>query len=321
MEKRKKESYRKEILEKYQLEKEGELSPYFYEPTPALIKEACIVLFDKRESKEDIKILRSFFRPEGEENILSSLEKIDIDKFRPIVKFLKEGKTTPKGPSLELASWLVDFKPRPFLKYVQWNSREEEREVIVDDNISKNQNPEVLDFEEKKEAKVEDRLKEIERKKEEEEEKKKKKRKLIITISIIIAFGAILMTTPFLKNLIFNHSTPIISKECMTWADSNYVIVPCELGPFSKEGNVVKPINRLELKNMRKVEVYAAYRFFSEDGKPLIWYYKNKEDEYEYFTAPGLHPTTGETLRKITPYIIQKYVPMHSNKKESFLPE
>lgn len=301
MEKRNKESYRKEILEKYQLEKEGDLSPYFFEPSPALIKEACIVLFDKRESKEDIKILRSFFKPQGEENILSSIEKIDIDKFRPIVTFLKGGKTTPKGSSLELASWLVDFEPRPFINYIHWGSNKKKKKVIVDYSIP---NSEDLDFEEV------------------EKEKKKKKRRWIITISISIALGAILMITPLLKELIYKHPTPtIIPKECMTWLDSAYIAVSCDLGPFSKIGNAVKPINRMELKNMRKVEVNAAFRFFSEDGKPLVWYYKNKDDEIEYFTAPGLHPTSGETLRKITPYIIQTYVQMHSNKKESFVPE
>lgn len=318
MEKRRKESYRKEILEKYQLEKEGELSPYFFEPTPGLIKEACIALIEKRRTDEDIKILRSFFKTKGEENILSSIEKIDIDKFRPIVKFLKEGSTTPKGPSLELASWLVGFEPRPFIKYIQWRGKEKKRKELVDDSIPNKQNSEDLDFEEKKQVKEKERLEEIDR----EKVKKKKKRRWVLIISISIAFGAIIMTTPLIKELIFKPSTSIIkSEECITWVDSAYIQVSCDLGPFSKDGNPVKPMNRMELKNMRKVEVNAAYRFFSEDGKPLIWYYKNKDDEHEYFTAPGLHPTTGETLRKITPHIIQTYVPMHIDKKQSFVPE
>jgi len=73
------------------------------------------------------------------------------------------------------------------------------------------------------------------------------------------------------------------------------------------------------LKNFKRVEVTAAYDFFTEDHKPLVWYYKNKDDEIEYFTSPGLHPITGETLRKITTYIIQTYVPIHSIKEDSFL--
>ena len=54
-------------------------------------------------------------------------------------------------------------------------------------------------------------------------------------------------------------------------------------------------------------------------NKPLIWYAKNKEGEIECFTNPGLHPITGKTLDEITPYIIQKYVPIHSNNNDSFV--
>ncbi|WP_282160697.1 hypothetical protein [Ulvibacterium marinum] len=153
-----------------------------------------------------------------------------------------------------------------------------------------------------------------------------------------VAFGAILATILTLRNQVFpsyddsssnienkdgfikkNIDKQLIDKNCMTWSDSLYVRISCDTGPFSKYGTDVKPLNQMELKNMRKVEVDAAYPFFSEDGKPLIWYYRNKDSEHEFFTAPGLHPVNGETLRKITPYIIQTYVPIHSKKENSFI--
>lgn len=199
------------------------------------------------------------------------------------------------------------------------------------------------------------RLEEIERKKEEEERKKqeeikkRKRKKLVITISI--AFGAILTITQIFKNQIFpgdlslpsNNETienPVNSNKktidnpinsnidaqlaintCMTWADSLFIKVACDEGPLSKFGTKVEPMIVAEFKNMRKVKVDLAYQFFTDTGKPLIWYHKNENNEHEYFTAPGLHPVDEETLRKITPYIIQTYVPMHLNKKESFAPE
>ncbi len=164
-----------------------------------------------------------------------------------------------------------------------------------------------------------------------DEPPKRFKWRLIITISF--AFGAILATAFIFKNQIFlnendsnkNNKTtdnPInqdIANKCMTWADSLYVIVSCDTGPRSKYGTQVKPLNRMELKNFKKVEVNAAYPFFAEDGKPLIWYYKNKDNEHEYYTAPGLHPATGETLRKITPYIIQTYVPFHNDDEQTLI--
>ncbi len=153
-------------------------------------------------------------------------------------------------------------------------------------------------------------------------EKDKKKRRWIITISISVVFAIIFVNTPVVKDLIFKSSKPIIKTEgCMTWADSLYVAVSCDEAPLSKYGTDVKPLDQMEMKNMKKVEVDAAYEFFFEGDteKPLIWYYKTKEGEIEYFTAPGLHPVNDKTLRKITKGIIEKYVPIHKNREDSFV--
>ncbi len=161
--------------------------------------------------------------------------------------------------------------------------------------------------------------------------RRQKRRRLIITVGI--AFGVMLATTIIFKNQIFNpdrdsssNSTtienpvnPNTDSRCMTWADSLYISVPCDEGPYSKYGTQVKPLDRMELKNMKKVEVRAGYPFFTEEGKPRIWYYRNKNNEFEYFTAPGFHPVNEETLRKITEGVIDKYVPTHLDNKDSFL--
>lgn len=155
---------------------------------------------------------------------------------------------------------------------------------------------------------------EVERKKLKEEESHRR----IITISISIAFGMALIIFGVQKWYPGHKVVNPQRDKCMTWADSLYVAVSCDTGPSSKYGTDVKPLDPNELQNMRKVEVNAAYQFFSEDGKPLIWYYKNEGNEHEYFTAPGYHPVTHETLKKITPYIIQTYVPIHNTKLNSF---
>lgn len=143
-------------------------------------------------------------------------------------------------------------------------------------------------------------------------------KKISITISIV--FGIVLMFFGIQKWTASPQGNNSEGDNCMTWADSLYVAVSCDSGPFSKYGTKVEPINPFKLEKFKKVEVNAAYLFFSEEtNNPLIWYFKNKDDEFEYYTAPGLHPTTGETLRKITPYIIQTYVPMHTDQKSSFV--
>lgn len=108
-------------------------------------------------------------------------------------------------------------------------------------------------------------------------------------------------------------------ESCMTWADSLYIPISCETGPYSKKGTLVVPMDKIKMKKFKKVEVNILTDFFNEDGTPKIWYYKNKEGEIEYFTAPGLHPVTGKTLDEITEYIIDKYVPIHNIKADSYL--
>lgn len=39
-----------------------------------------------------------------------------------------------------------------------------------------------------------------------------------------------------------------------------------------------------------------------------LWYGKNNSGEIEYFTALDKHPKTGKTLKKITDYMIRKYI-------------
>lgn len=110
--------------------------------------------------------------------------------------------------------------------------------------------------------------------------------------------------------------------DCMTWADSLYIPVSCDTGPMSENGIPILPLDKVKMKNFKKVEVDMATRFFSEStGKPLIWYYTKNEDETEYYTAPGLHPITGMTLKAITEHIIMTRVPMHKVRKESYFEE
>ena len=137
---------------------------------------------------------------------------------------------------------------------------------------------------------------------------------ILVVVSLVLA---IVMGIRYGNNT--NPTGEKAENQCMAWADSLYVEVPCTSKPYSSFGTKVEPMDITKLKHFKKVEVNMATQFFSEDDKPLLWYHKNKEGEIEYFTAPGLHPTNDKTLRKITPYIIQTYVPVHSYKKESFL--
>ncbi|MET1258131.1 hypothetical protein ABV409_02260 [Flagellimonas sp. DF-77] len=295
-------SYQEAVLEKYKREKGGQMRGYLAEPTRSQIRDACVYLFHKRNEKGDEYILNRFFEFKNEDNKLWEVQNFGEGKFRAIENFLKGEAKNTSIKNINLISWLIDFKPRPYEEYLKSDVTvlEEPKESEPDDSGIANGGKTT-----------------------------QKKRKLIITISI--AFGAVLMTRLLLDPLIpgDNHSQPnrndtTISDNpsgstskgeelnCITWADTVYVMVSCN-SSISKYGNPIEPIDKKKLESMKKVKVTAASNFFADNGKPLIWYHKNSNGEIEYYTAPGLHPLNGRTLKKITPYIIEKYVPLYSD--------
>lgn len=144
---------------------------------------------------------------------------------------------------------------------------------------------------------------------------KKGNNRLWIFAGCLIAIVAIIVLWQSRKNISADNN-------CMTWADSIYVPVSCDTGPLSTYGTPIVPINPIKLKNFKKVEVDMATQFFSEQtGQPLIWYYTKSKDETEYYTAPGLHPISGKTLKAITEHIIMTRVPTHTFQEDSFLKE
>ncbi|WP_419213634.1 hypothetical protein ACNR9Q_05605 [Maribacter sp. X9] len=317
MERKTSDSYQKEVLEQYKLNKGGELSTYLLNPTPRLIKQACILLLNKRTSPDDRNTLNCFFQFKEDENRLREVKGFENDRFKPIVNFLKGRTKNTSEENIELISWLIDFNPRPLRQYLKSynpiseldHTKPESFDELKNSDISK---PNKSQFERNLIKRKLDKTK--------NNEEKKKKRSRILTISIIVTFGMTILILGRQKWNSNRQNRIIKETECMTWSDSLYVAISCNEYPLSKHGTQVKPLDPMELKNMRKVEVNASYQFFNEEGKPMIWYYKNKEGEIEYFTAPGLHPRNGETLRKITPYIIETYVPNHMDRKNSFVP-
>jgi hypothetical protein len=85
------------------------------QPTPANLKKECLAVFEERYLKKDEKALREFFGPVGEKSTrLESIDNHDINKFKPLVKFLKKPTGSPGHKNIEILAWLIDFEPRPF---------------------------------------------------------------------------------------------------------------------------------------------------------------------------------------------------------------
>jgi len=136
---------------------------------------------------------------------------------------------------------------------------------------------------------------------------------------IVIIIISILSITLLYKNYNTNSTTVDNSNKCMVWKETRYVKISCNDKVDQKSGITVIPMDKNLMKSMRKVVLKRSSIIFYNDGKPKYWYCQMTPNTVEFFTAPGLHPTNRKTLKKISKYIFNKYVPIHINDKNSFV--
>jgi hypothetical protein len=92
----------------------------------------------------------------------------------------------------------------------------------------------------------------------------------------------------------------------MIWNNNQYVEVSFDVEKYGLSNLKLYKYERI--KNFKEVKPDCNYTFFKLDGSENLWYQKSTDGELEFFTSFGLHPETGKTLKKITPYMIRKYI-------------
>ena len=130
--------YNKAVLEAYQKKKaENRLPPSLKFPTPKTLRELCELVCMERYEERDEMTLKTFFRQgANKETFLQAMAKFDVDKFKPLIKYLNGGINKTDLKNIELLAWLIDFERRPFQFGVDYSLREpvpkvEESEELV----------------------------------------------------------------------------------------------------------------------------------------------------------------------------------------------
>ncbi|ASE62044.1 hypothetical protein CEQ15_11350 [Chryseobacterium indologenes] len=108
--------YREAVREHYlQLVESGNISPKLIKCSPARLKYECMDLF-KNENLNilDYRTIKDFLNISFREVLYyKDLSEVPVSKFRPISNFLR-GVKNPNESTLEMAAFLIDFRPRPF---------------------------------------------------------------------------------------------------------------------------------------------------------------------------------------------------------------
>lgn len=124
--------YKKAVISDYHYRKEkGLLSPVLTHPTPAQLRDECLLILNGCSQKKDEKIIKDFFNEGNDSNDYSaSIRRFDADKLRPLVKFLKKQIEDTGDRNIELLAWLIDFEPRPYRYGTDYSIRDNNGEEV-----------------------------------------------------------------------------------------------------------------------------------------------------------------------------------------------
>lgn len=274
--------YLKAIKGQYEMEKGKTYSSFLMDPSPAKLRDYCLLLLASGMSNTDQSQMANFFKPKAGETLHKCISGFDTEKLKPIKDFLTGKTQQTNSVNLELIAILVHYQPRPCQRFL--NSTQSERGDVKDgkgfdcpegDGRSNQSDMEPAAF-----AEVENNS----------------KRKAIMIALIVIAFFSVGYIA---KDACFP------TKNCMQWQDDHYEVVDCEVNGLA----TISPILALDkdIVGLKRVTLKKGMEFFKYK-KPLYYYYKVSQDSVEFFNAPGLHPITNEPLKKITQHMIDKYV-------------
>jgi hypothetical protein len=276
------EVYKKAIKVKFEEEKTKEYSSFLLVPSRAKLRQLCIERLKDNQSSDDLKSFGIFFGFEfefGSKNRLQSA----TDKFRPIETFLKGETDLMDIEGINIAALLVDFQPRPFKKFAKLNS-ENLVEEVQSSTVAKSKLNELVKNVEKpvfiKSDNIVSSIGNLKQK---------------VGIGSLVVLGLFGVKAMFVKE-----------KECMEWKEDHYELVNCESEQAGfATTKIIKHYNEVEF-NRRELAVCDSTKFFNGD-KPVIWYSK-KNNEIQFFNMDGENPENGAELKKVSQYIIEKYV-------------
>ncbi|MBF7093512.1 hypothetical protein IUY40_18425 [Flavobacterium sp. ALJ2] len=286
------EEYKNAIKTKYQTFKLEDPTGILLNPSPAQLRNLCLILFDKSLSINDKNTFRVFLNVKVEEDLRRAIERFEIARFRPIITFLT-GETESDNPArIELAAILVDYEKRPYNRFLREELVVNTPKSILEDinqSISKEEPLMFVDTNAHAQSFVEEPNKPI---------LKTNSSFMKTCLAVVLVFAGLFVIWSFNDD-----------ENCMVWNKDHYEEIPCE--QVSNAITLFKPIvikkDESLISNFKKIKVCDTTIFFKM-GRPCIWYGRSFDGGYEYFTAPGLHPETGRTLKSITPYIIDKHI-------------
>lgn len=290
------------------------LSPRLLNPSPAKLKDECLIVYQSRLLKKDLKILTDFLElPEGSD-VLKTLKK-SRDKFKPLDNFLRAGTEKPEDRHIELLGWLLNFEPRPFVVGHDYESDEKTTPQhnpptggtdVIDVTGTGVPSTGTVPASPRQVSKVSGFVQYI------YGWLNRKRRGL--RVGGVAVLG---LATAIYFNHSSNEGSPYKSafldnKACMTWNGDYYIPISCD----SQNTDIIKePREESRLQNLHRIT--KPDTLTNEDvGK--VWYRKRGNGRIDFYTAGGRDPVDPKgNLHPLSFYMFEKYLdkkkPLDSN--------
>lgn len=300
--------YKANVLFTYKkLRDSDQLKPNLARSTPAKLKSECSTVFSERYRKEDEITMRTFFGGQpNEAAYIDAIKKFDVDKFRPLDKFIKGGIRDTEDKNIELLAWLIDYPSRPYKFSLSSNLGPEANTSIslaekivqakaegVEEEI-KAGSVDPVDEPEPEMVKPAPENEAFAEKAENNQPwkmfaSKRVRNLLILTLAVI---SSVLGTYLIWRT----------TDKCMYWTGSRYVTSSCDV---KLDNTSVIGLDTLKLNHFKKITRPDTITYYSL-GK--VWYLK-ASNICEFFTSDGFHPVhTERKLKPLTKVIVDNYV-------------
>lgn len=328
------EDYQNVVLTTYiKMRDEGELHVILPRETTAQLKKASLKVYDSRYTPADADILSSFFKKDKMNcDFREVISGADPDYFKALWKHIRGMTEKTNEENSDFLAWLIDFKPRPRMRYYK-NLREsiqQEREPISEipdeDNSSKQNNLEITADNEKPEVvalptindKIEKQNESLETEANNIPHAKDKKpeiksiignnidptihstrwqihKKFHKTVYAFTAAAFVLAST-----YVIVKST---KKQCMYWNGHQYEAVACDekKGDFS-----IIAFNEPKKDRLKRI---LQPDTLTINSVRKVWYNKVWADSLDFYTDSGAVPTDSrKRLMPMTRYMLNKYI-------------
>lgn len=309
--------YMRLVRKVYQLKKEQNLlPPSISNPGRKALREESVRICRSRLRKEDLKIIREFFDWEGnEKEIIDAVERLPVDRFRPLVNLMMGETINSEKKNVELLAWLIDFQPRPFEgspdfypKLAAVEAGLKRGELYLPDQAE----PESSQEEEKQAAAGEPEKLPTEQwgllsggKKELVQRKRQGK---LLASSWLIGLGLAAaggIVAYFSLPTGADRSQPdyfFQHQACMYWTGTAYKKAPCLV---KKGDTLLVALDSTLLLNFQRITTPDT---ISEKAIGQV-HYSKRNKVIDYFTCGGKHPEDPtRKLRPLTKYIYDKYL-------------